>query len=86
MITTVQCAKIMTMLHTCVGPIDKPQTTRVNRAREIHRYAYTVEASNTAASNCHRRPWDNREQPHGTPKFLRKNQQANPQEFKKCHG
>ena len=26
-----------------------------------------------SSSNCHRRPWDNREQPHGTPNSLRRN-------------
>ena len=39
-----------------------------------------------SASNCHRRPWDNREQPHGTPKFLRKNQQANPENSRNAMG
>ena len=38
-------------------------------------YCGSIEHS---ASNCHRRLWDNREQPCGTPEFLRKNQQANP--------
>ena len=38
-------------------------------------YCGSIEHS---ASNCHRRPWDNREQPCSTPEFLRKNQQANP--------
>ena len=36
------------MLHTCAGLIDEPQTTKVNRARGIHRYVSTVEALNTA--------------------------------------
>ena len=31
-----------------------------------------------SSSNCHRRPWDNREQPHSTPESLRRDQQANP--------
>ena len=35
-------------------------------------------SSEHSSSNCHRRPWDNREQPCGTPKALRKDQQANP--------
>ena len=43
----VQHVKIMTMLHTCVGLTDKPATTKVNKAREVCRYASTVEASNT---------------------------------------
>ena len=30
-----------------------------------------------SSSNCHRRPWDNREQPNSTPNFLRRDQQAN---------
>ena len=30
------------------------------------------------SSNCWRRPWSNREQPHGTPKSLRRDQPANP--------
>ena len=38
--------KIMTMLHTCVGLADKPATTKVNKAREVHRYASTVETLN----------------------------------------
>ena len=29
------------------------------------------------SSNCHRRPWDNRKQPHSTPDSLRRDQQAN---------
>ena len=29
------------------------------------------------SSNCHRRPWDNREQPHNTPDSLRRNQPSN---------
>ena len=48
MIITVQCAKIMTILHTCAGLIDEPQTTKVNRARGVHTYASTVKALNTA--------------------------------------
>ena len=47
MIVIVQHAEITTMLHTCAGLIDEPQTTKVNRARGTHRYAYTVEALNT---------------------------------------
>ena len=43
----VQYVKIMTMLHTCVGLTDKPATTKVNKAREVHRYASTVGALNT---------------------------------------
>ena len=43
----VQHVKIMTMLHTCVGLADKPATTKVNKAREVHRYTSTVEALNT---------------------------------------
>ena len=43
----VQHVKIMTMLHTCVGLTDKPATTKVNKAREVHRYASTVGALNT---------------------------------------
>ena len=45
MIITVQHVKTMTMLHTCAGLIDKPQTTKVNMARGVHRY---VEALSTA--------------------------------------
>ena len=30
-----------------------------------------------SSSNCHRRPWDNREQPHSTPDSLRRDQQVN---------
>ena len=30
-----------------------------------------------SSSNCHRRPWDNREQPHSTPNSLRRNQPSN---------
>ena len=30
-----------------------------------------------SSSNCHRRPWDNREQPHSTPNSFRRDQQAN---------
>ena len=30
-----------------------------------------------SSANCHRRPWDNREQPHGTPDSLRRNQPSN---------
>ena len=48
MIITVQHAKIMTMLYTCAGLIGKPQTTKVNMARGVHRYVSTVEALNTA--------------------------------------
>ena len=44
----VQHVKITTMLHTCVGLEDKPPTTKVNRARGVHRHASTVEAWNTA--------------------------------------
>ena len=33
--------------YTHAGLIDEPQTTKVNRARGIHRYASTVEALNT---------------------------------------
>ena len=44
----VQHVKIMTMLHTCVGLEDKPPTTKVNRARGVHRYISTVEAVNTS--------------------------------------
>ena len=47
MIIIVQHVKIMTMLHTCVGLTDKPATTKVNKAREVCRYASTVEALNT---------------------------------------
>ena len=43
----VQHVKIMTMLHTCVSLADKPATTKVNKAREVHRYTSTVEALNT---------------------------------------
>ena len=46
-IIIVQLVKFMTMLHTCVGLADKPTTTKVNKAREVHRYASTVEALNT---------------------------------------
>ena len=38
----------MTMLHTCAGLTDRPPTTKVNRARGVHRYASTVEALNIA--------------------------------------
>ena len=31
-----------------------------------------------SSANCHRRPWDDREQPHGTPNSLRRNQPSNP--------
>ena len=78
MIITVQHAKIMTMLHTCAGLIDKPQKTKVIRARGVHRYAVYCGSIEHSSSNCHRRPWDNREQPHGTPESLRKDHQANP--------
>ena len=37
-------------------------------------YCGSVEHS---SANCHRRPWDNREQPHGTPDYLRRNQPSN---------
>ena len=47
MTITVQHVKTMTMLHTCAGLIDKPQTTKVNRAIGVYRYASTVEALNT---------------------------------------
>ena len=47
MIITVQHAKIMTMLHTCAGLTDRPPTTKFNRARQVHRYASTMEALNT---------------------------------------
>ena len=30
-----------------------------------------------SSANCHRRPWDNREQPHGTPDPLKRNQLPN---------
>ena len=39
-----------------------------------------------SSSNCHRRPWDNREQPHGTPKSLRKDQQASLEIFGRWGG
>ena len=45
------------------------------RSPQICVYCRSIEHS---SSNCHRRPWDNRELPQGTPKSLRKNQQANP--------
>ena len=35
------------MLHTCAGLADRPPTTKVNRARGVHRYASTVEVLNT---------------------------------------
>ena len=47
MIIIVQHVKIMTMLHTCAGLIDKPPTTKVNRDRGVHRYVSTVGALNT---------------------------------------
>ena len=47
MIIIVQCAIIMTMLHTCAGLADRPLTTKVNRVSRVHKYASTVEASNT---------------------------------------
>ena len=34
------------------------------------------ESTEHSSSNCHRRPWDNREQPHNTPNSLRRDQQA----------
>ena len=43
----VQHVKITTMLHTCVGLTDKPATTKVNKAREVHRYESSVGALNT---------------------------------------
>ena len=43
----VQHVKTMTMLHTCAGLTDKPATTKANKAREVCRYASTVEALNT---------------------------------------
>ena len=30
-----------------------------------------------SSANCYRRPWDNREQPCGTPNFLKRNQPSN---------
>ena len=45
------------------------------RSPQICVYCGSIEHS---SSNCHRRPWDNREQPWGTPESLRKDQQANP--------
>ena len=65
------------MLHTCAGLVDKPQTSKVNMARGVHRYASTVEVLSTAHPTAIG-PWDNRQQPCGTPKSLRKDQQANP--------
>ena len=47
MIITVQHVKSMTMLHTCAGLTGRPPTTKVIRARGVHRYASTVEALNT---------------------------------------
>ena len=47
MIITVQHVIGMAMLHTCAGLADRSPTTKVNRARGIHRYASTVEALNT---------------------------------------
>ena len=47
MTTIVQHVKITTMLHTYVGLTDKPATTKINKAREVCRYASTVEALNT---------------------------------------
>ena len=47
MIIIVQHVKIMTMLHTCVGLTGKPATTKVNKARQVRRYASTVEALST---------------------------------------
>ena len=46
------------------------------RSPQICVYCGSIEHS---SSNCHRRPWDNREQPCGTPESLRKDQQANPE-------
>ena len=44
------------------------------RSPQICIYCGSIEHS---ASNCRRRPWNNREQPHDTPQSLRRDQQAN---------
>ena len=77
MIITAQSVKTITMLHTCVGPADRPMTTQVNKISGAHKYVSTVEVLNYSSSNCHRRPWDNREQPCSTADSLRRDQQAN---------
>ena len=50
------------------------QGQQSQQSPQICVYCGSIEHS---SSNCHRRPQDNREQPHGTPKSLRKDQQAN---------
>ena len=47
MIIIAQCVKTMTMLHTCVGPTDRPTTTQVNKISRVHKYVSTVEVLNT---------------------------------------
>ena len=77
MIIIVQHVKIMTMLHTCVGLTDKAsnnQGQQGQRSPQICIYCGSIEHS---SSNCQRRPWNNREQPHDTPESLRRDQQAN---------
>ena len=46
-------------------------------------YCGSIEHS---SSNCHRRPWDNREQPHSTPNLLRRNQPSNSKILGKATG
>ena len=66
----------MITLHTCAGLTDRP-TTEVNRVSRVHLYVSTVGSIEHSSSNCHRRPWDNREQPCSTPDSLRRNQPSN---------
>ena len=64
------------MLHTCAGftETNNNQGQQGQQSPQICVYCGSTEHS---SSNCHRRPWDNREQPHSTPDSLRRDQQAN---------
>ena len=77
MIIIVQCVIITTMLHTCAGLTRQAANNQDQQGQwspQICVYCGSIEHS---SSNCNRRPWDNREQPCGTPESLRKDQQAN---------
>ena len=60
----------MIMLHTCAGLTDRPTTIKVNKVKQSPQICVYCGSTEHSSSNCHRRPWDNREQPHSTPEFL----------------
>ena len=75
MISTAQHVITMAMLHTCAGLRQNNNNgQKGQQSPVICVYCGSAEHSST---NCHRRPGDNREQPHDTPNLLKRNQPSN---------